>query len=176
MNELDIRYVAGLVDADGSFVMSVSSRGPNAFGVYWVVNFRQIHEDIVRKVHAKMGVGKVYYSRRVKEGRRGIWSWQTTTYADTLLVAKRLYPHLHIKREICAVFIETLSEWIATARPISGKRLKGASTRSKELVEKVLKTAVSINACTQTETNRRNKAGRIKALHGKIISFYDKAV
>ena len=168
--QLDIRYVAGLIDADGSLCITVSSRGPNSFGVYWIINFRQIHEDIVRAVHTKMGLGRVYSTDK-GIGMR-MWSWQTTTYADALAVAKRLYPHLHIKKKICAVFMETLSEWVDTAQPVGGKRLKGASTRPRALVEKVLDASISINACSQTETARRNKAERIGALKRKVISFY----
>lgn len=176
LEKLDIRYVAGLIDADGSFCITMTDKrnkgANNCLTVNWVINYRSICEDVVRKVYSKMGVGKVYYSHRFKENRQGIWSWQTTNFKDTLNAAQYLYPYLHIKKDICRSFIETLQKWICHT-VTEHTRVRGRVTKPQWLIEEVFDTALNLNKCVQTDTARRNKLSRIETMRAKIVSFYD---
>lgn len=178
-DKLDIRYVAGLIDADGSLCISISdSRSKtNCVTFGWIINFRSIHEFVTRRVHATFGCGRVYYSNRFNEQRTGIWSWQTVRLQDTLKVAKRLQPYLVIKAQTCQLFIDALSEWIETAPRLNGGRKRQFVVRPREVVEKAFDVALNLNKCTRTKTARDNKVNRIEAMRANIISFYgDKAV
>lgn len=178
MERMDIRYVAGLVDADGSFCITMTDKrnkgANNCLTVSWVVNYRCIFEDVVRKVHAKMGVGAVYYSKGPKEDSLGIWSWQTTNLRDSLKAAQRLYPHLHIKKETYQSFIEVLQKWIAHVDVSHDRaRLLNRVTKPRWLIEEVFDVALNLNKCAQTKTARRNKIEKIEAMRNNIVSFYD---
>lgn len=154
LESLDIRYVAGLIDADGSFALTLDTRNTSENTLFvprWVVNFRAIHEDIVRSTHEKMGVGRVYFSRRLAEDRPGIWSWQTLRLQDTLDVCVRLERHLHIKRDVCRLFIDSIRMWKSYP--------KGGRPRS--AYESILNLWTSVNDCRQTQTARLNKSEKV---------------
>lgn len=172
---MDIRYVAGLIDADGSFCITMTDKRNkgtnNCLTVNWVVNYRSIFEDVVRKVQSKMGVGAVYYSKGPKEDSLGIWSWQTTNFKDTLKAAQRLYPHLCIKKEICQSFMDVLKKWMRYTDAAYVKR--NQVTRPRWLIEEVFDTALNLNKCVQTKTARRNKIEKIEAMRNNIVAFYD---
>lgn len=173
---MDIRYVAGLIDADGSICISMTDKRNkgtnNCLTVNWVINYRSIFENVVREVHLKMGVGAVYYSKGPKEDSLGIWSWQTTKFKDTLKAAQRLYPHLYIKKETCKSFMDLLQKWMLYT-DMKHSRNRHRITRPRWLIEEVFDTALNLNKCMQTKTARHNKSKRIESMRNNIISFYD---
>jgi len=171
---LSLDYIAGLIDADGSFSISLAlGSAKTTIGVHWVVNFRQIHRDIVEQVCETLQCGRVYYSHRNKENRLGIWSWQTTRQNDSLQVAKTLLPHLHIKQGQCKKFIETLELWLSYNEntQLNGKRKCGKVLRPRSVLQKVFEAYLSMNDCVQTQTARKNKIKRIEAIEHRISEY-----
>lgn len=170
MNKLSLHYIAGLIDADGSFSISLSDRRykGNALTVNPIINLRQLekYREVLELVQETLGAGRIY--KHVDK----MLTWQTTNQAETIRVAKKLYPYLHIKKDICRRFIDILMEW-------NGKKYNKYSSRNKhqlarpiELIEKMMDVAINLNAGQQTKTAYEHKRARVRKLKERIHQFY----
>jgi hypothetical protein len=155
---LSLEYIAGLLDADGSFSISISkNRYTNKKGISepqfsFVVNFRQLEKAdyILEAIQGRFGAGKIY-----KHGDRML-TWQTTTVQDTLRVCQEIEPYLFIKKEDCHKLINACILWI------EAPRLKGPGRpRSIEVKQQIMDISTSMNEGQQKSTSRRNKDLRI---------------
>ena len=170
METLSLEYIAGLIDADGSFSISLSDERykGNALTVAWVVNFRQLDRGIqvIEAIKNTLKCGKIY--KHVKN----MMSWQTVGFDETLSVCKVLLPHLKIKKTACQKMIESMELWNGREYNKHTARNKHQLTRPKWVMEKVLDIALNLNKCRQTETAYNNKKERIQKLKDKINQFY----
>lgn len=167
---LPLDYIAGLIDADGCFTISLASSrtGSSIFIPTFVVNFRQdsLYKEIVLGVQETLGVGKVYnHIDRMK-------TWQTTSWKDTLVACKQLEPHLKIKKESCQAMIRIIEEWWNPDNVDVQKRWEKKPIRPKWLVLKLLDTAVNLNKSRQSGTVRAKKANHVESLRSKIENSY----
>ena len=156
---LSLDYIAGLLDADGSFSISISKnrytnkKGTSEPQFSFVVNFRQLEKAdyILEAIQSRFSAGKIY-----KHSSEGMLTWQTTTVQDTLRVCQEIEPYLFIKKNECQKLIEACTLWI------EAPRLKGPGRpRSIEVKQKVMDISSLMNEGQQKSTSRRNKDVRI---------------
>ena len=95
-------YLAGLIDGDGCFAISLTKRDSNR-GICITPQIRIALKgndgDFLKKLQKEVDIGKIYYSNKGKEN--SICSWQTTNTRDSLELAKQILPYLRLKKERC---------------------------------------------------------------------------
>jgi hypothetical protein len=157
---LDLRYIAGLIDADGSFSISASKARykrkdgtESSSQISFVVNFRQVrrYEYILEAIQQTLGVGKIY--KFSGGGSAPMVTWQTTKESEALLVCQTLLPYLEIKKPQARYMIDALEIW-------EQGRLdrKGAGyLHTDQAKQDILTIASLMNPSQQKNTSRRNK-------------------
>jgi len=149
-------YLAGLIDGDGCFTLSLTCRDTNK-GICISPNVRIAWREnagwLLKELQKETGLGKIYYSNKGKPN--GICSWQTTNTKDALLLAKMVLPYLRLKKEKCQKFIEIVDYYQKTSNPLAGKRIAGKRLRTKQEMEKIIKSAVFLNYDRQTKRYRK---------------------
>lgn len=149
-------YLAGLIDGDGCLSLSLSCRQFNK-GVCITPQVRIALKGndswFLEQLQKEVGLGKIYYSNKGKENE--ICSWQTTSSEEAIKMAEIIYPYLRLKKEKCRKFIEIVKYYQQTKNPLNGKREKGKRLRTKEEIETIIKTAITINYDRQTKRYRQ---------------------
>lgn len=105
-------------------------------------------QDVLQHFVERFG-GKIYVYRRGEE-KRGA-RWYLGRVEDVLRVAKEMQPHLEIKKDICARFIEALSLY----PPRGGVNLRaGQRTWSPDLAVRVAEIALTLNPPRARKSNK----------------------
>jgi hypothetical protein len=90
---LDVAWVAGLVEGEGSFYLK-SGRYPQV-----IFQLNMTDEDVVRKAHSLMGgVGSV---NPLAPGARSVkdqWRWRISAAAEVAWFMDLMYPHMGRRR------------------------------------------------------------------------------
>lgn len=60
-------------------------------------------EDVVRRFHATVGVGRIRFQRRGKAHHSDVWIWSVTRWEDTELLLRALLPHFGDRRAEAAM-------------------------------------------------------------------------
>lgn len=105
MEELSWRWLAGFVDADGSFTIGlrVRNRADGSINMTFapVINVRQKNSDagltLIERIAEFVGCGRIYTGNR-SDGTSSA-TWQTTNVSEVLSVGSILYPELQLKRD-----------------------------------------------------------------------------
>jgi len=159
MNKSFWIYLAGLIDGDGCFTISMSTSRGKSGGISLSPHIRiAIKENDARFLEEmcdECGYGKIYYSNKGKPN--GICSWQTTNISDSLSVAQRVYPFLHIKKDKCKKFIDISKYYRNTFNPKTGYRKKDRRLRKNKEMKKIIKVACELNYDRQTNRYRNKK-------------------
>ena len=113
---------------------------------------QKIEAQFLKKLQKEVGIGKIYYSNKGKEN--SICSWQTTSMKDSLELAKLLLSYLRLKKEKCQKFIEIVKYYQKTSNPLAGKRIAGRRLRKRAEMEKIIKSAISLNYDRQVKRYR----------------------
>jgi len=150
-------YLAGLIDGDGCFTISLTKRSSNK-GICITPNIRIAWKEnagwALKEFQEETGLGKIYYSNKGKPN--GICSWQTTNTKDALLLAKMVLPYLRLKKEKCQKFIKIVDYYQKTSNPLGYARVKakGKRLRTRKEMEKIVKSAISLNYDRQVKRYR----------------------
>lgn len=162
---LNLNYIAGLIDADGSISISVSKNrykkkdnSDTSIQFAFIVNFRQVdrYRSIVEELQETLGVGKIYDFNQTGRSQPMI-TWQTTKEEETLLVCKTLLPYLRIKKDQAELIIQALEIW---EQGRLGRRGVGYY-HTEESKQQVLEISARMNPSQQKDTSRRNKEIRV---------------
>lgn len=164
MAALSMDYIGGLMDADGSFSISISEyRYKNKSGdpkpqFSFVVNFRQLEKarEILESIQETLGVGKIY--THAHSSIEPMLTWQTTSAADTRAACLKLLPFLKIKSKDCNFLLGATDLWLDSPRTANG----GRPGVSDEVKAQIVGLADQMNSGQQKETSRRNKELRRK--------------
>lgn len=115
-----LSWLAGFIDADGSFVFWCSpfdKDGVECLRFGPVISIKQKHtegtESLLNLIVENTGVGKIYYVKPRKNASAQL-TWQTTNMNDTLALATMIYPYLILKKERCEKLMRgayLLLEW-----------------------------------------------------------------
>lgn len=167
---MDKRWIAGFVDGEGSFVISVSkgkNRGRNPylkFGINVAINLRGEDMWVLQAIQKELG-GKCY------QIQGGLVHWQTTSHADAERVCRALYPHLILKKNNCAALLKALKLWIKNRDQLKmNYRVRGYHTRTKEDILKMLELSQSINQGRRKRGKRT--AGQLALLRKFVEKYY----
>jgi len=94
---MDWSYIAGYFDGEGNVVFNAPPSRPNYVitGLCWT----NTHLESLAAMQAFMGCGRISKGRRMKLGRRDIYSLEVRCRDDILRVGRQLLPRLVIKRQ-----------------------------------------------------------------------------
>ncbi len=162
MNEIDLSYIAGALDCDGSISISVSkARYKKADGsdgeiqFQFTINIRQDErgKQLVYFAREVLGVGKIHEAT----GKYKMYTWMPTNHKDTIYVLNILKPYLHIKHIEAEMMLEALDLWLNTPRIPPPSNIGGRPRVPAEVKNKILAISSLMNPSQQKETSRRNK-------------------
>ena len=105
MKDLSWKWLAGFIDADGSFTIGRRIRhrtdGSINLTFHPVINIRQKNTDagmeLLERILAFVNCGRLYTANR-NDGTSNI-TWQTTSIQEVLDVGASVYPELQFKQE-----------------------------------------------------------------------------
>jgi hypothetical protein len=152
-----LSYIGGLLDADGSFSISISlNRYTNKQGVSepqfaFTVNFRQLEKarPVLELIQETFSAGKIY--NHSNPGQKML-TWQTTKPSEAREVCNKVLPYLIIKRHECELLLEALDLWLDTPRGTGwGNPIKP------EVKMRVSEISSEMNNGQQKASSRRNK-------------------
>jgi hypothetical protein len=107
--ELELAYIAGLLDAESSFIIYKLSNRPSYL---LEVNYRKTDRDTLQYLADIFG-GRVRLASHSTENTLDVWLWKLVS-ADAYSLIKHIYPFLRVKRraaEICMEFFELYWQW-----------------------------------------------------------------
>jgi hypothetical protein len=119
MPELNLAYIAGLLDAESSFIIYKISNRPSYL---LEVNYRKTDRNTLQYLADIFG-GRVRLASHSTENTLDVWLWKLVS-ADAYSLIKHIYPFLRVKRraaEICMEFFELYWQWGST-EPVSPER------------------------------------------------------
>ena len=150
-------YLAGLLDGDGCFSLSLTCRDFNrgiCITPQMRIGLKGNDGKFLEDLQKEFGIGKIYYSNRDKEN--AICSWQTVNTKDALTLAEMVFPYIRLKKQKCEKFIEIVKYYQKTSNPKGHSRVmaKGKRLRTREEIEKIVKLAISLNYDRQTKRYR----------------------
>lgn len=112
MKNLDIRYLAGILDGEGNLGIK---RGKGArFPLYQIiVRVGMCDTKVVKRLHEGFGGGYAVYPTK-KANHRPAHYWYTTNHVLIKSLLVRLLPHLIVKKKqakILLKFIDVMANW-----------------------------------------------------------------
>ena len=106
---VDLAYLAGLIDGDGSFTYK-HGRGYR----YWCLIVSNHNTDVMRWLTTTFG-GKAYVARqRAKMTQPGNW-WEVRRIVDLEWLVRNMMPYLVVKRAVALICLTELRRRIKVA-------------------------------------------------------------
>lgn len=104
MTDVEIAWVAGVVEGEGSFLTSMTGE----YGPYACVQVGMTDGDVIERLASVTGMGRI----SVEEPSRGratktLYRWRVQKNADACALAVQLLPHLGQRRRSKAVAMIT---------------------------------------------------------------------
>lgn len=119
VNKLSIQnaaYIAGLLDADGSFTIRARirpSRGMKSPHADVAINLTNADDEVLRWVQDVVNAGGVYCHRKEGPRNRAIFRWQLTGLVAPYALMAQIAPFLKIKRERVDFLFEHIDDLLA---------------------------------------------------------------
>lgn len=95
MTDLELGYVAGFFDGEGSITIQKKSNNRVT------VRIGSTDLDMVEKILSFTGIGSIDNPRQLKSGKL-FWRWHLWTQEDTLYFLKKIYPLVSARRQMKA--------------------------------------------------------------------------
>lgn len=92
--DLDIAWLAGLYEGEGSLTNPPDSRGKHYARMY----LSMTDEDVVRRAHEIAGVGQVNGPYMHHRGTKPYWQWGIQRRAHVIQFMQMIYPYLGDRR------------------------------------------------------------------------------
>lgn len=89
----DLAWAAGLFEGEGSITFYSTKNSRRRITVV----LTSTDEDVIRKFHGIVGLGRVY-GPRLKEGYKPAWTWTTTTFEEAQAAISLLWIWLQSRR------------------------------------------------------------------------------
>ena len=115
IGEVDIAYIAGLIDGEGSIqykqYMRKRKHNPKAYPTWSIrIEIAMTDQSVLIWLNEILGVGTVN-PRKVKPGKKKQWRWRCS-HRQAYFVAKLIWPYVHIKLPAIQKIIEHYSKEI----------------------------------------------------------------
>lgn len=147
-------YLAGLIDGDGSFTISMTIKNPSIlFTPHVRIALKENDAEHLMTLRNEINIGKIYFSNKGKP--HGICSWQTTNTIDLIKICEYVIPYLRIKRRKGESILKTAKIWLQTMPP-PGQNRRGGNRTKKQITEMV-KASLNLNPDRQTVRYREKK-------------------
>lgn len=118
-------WAAGLFEGEGCFFVN-KIRKHGCVYRYPCASLKMTDEDVVRRFHTVVGVGKVWRKPEPREGWKPLWDWRCHGHNDTLYVLTLLKPYLGARRQ------ETARKVFGDGPPPLPKKPPVHGTRAKQ--------------------------------------------
>lgn len=158
----DWAYLAGLIDGDGCFTISMTrsrkSNGDFKNGICFTpqitINLKASDGKYLDALQTKFNVGKVYWHKMLTENAKQ--SWNIFRLADSIWITENLIPFLCIKHDKAIRFLEVCKYWqsLIVSTPL---KVKGYRHTQKQMLH-MAGIACNLNYDRQT-VRYRNKKG-----------------
>jgi hypothetical protein len=94
MTSVELAWLAGLLEGEGSFMMRCES------GLLSVrISLQMTDEDVVRRAHALTGCGTVAFCKRQKPHHKDTYRWGVGNMAQVTTLMRWLYPFMGKRRQ-----------------------------------------------------------------------------
>ena len=115
IGEVDLAYIAGLIDGEGSIqykqYMRKRKHNPKAYPTWSIrIEIAMTDRSVLIWLNEILGVGTVN-PRKVKPGKKKQWRWRCS-HRQAYFVAKLIWPYVHIKLPAIQKIIEHYSKEI----------------------------------------------------------------
>ena len=115
IGEVDLAYIAGLIDGEGSIqykqYMRKRKHNPKAYPTWSIrIEIAMTDRSVLVWLNEILGVGTVN-SRKVKPGKKKQWRWRCS-HRQAYFVARLIWPYIHIKLPAIQKIIEHYSKEI----------------------------------------------------------------
>ena len=115
IGEVDLAYIAGLIDGEGSIqykqYMRKRKHNPKAYPTWSIrIEIAMTDRSVLVWLNEILGVGTVN-PRKVKPGKKKQWRWRCS-HRQAYFVAKLIWPFVHIKLPAIQKIIEHYSKEI----------------------------------------------------------------
>lgn len=90
----EIAWVAGLLEGEGYFSRSANRVKWNRYEV----GCGMTDEDVIRKLHRHLGVGRVVEQRRQRPSWKPVWRWLTNKNAEVYAICAAIHPFMGKRR------------------------------------------------------------------------------
>jgi len=115
IGEVDLAYIAGLIDGEGSIqykqYMRKRKHNPRAYPTWSIrIEIAMTDRSVLVWLNEILGVGTVN-PRKVKPGKKKQWRWRCS-HRQAYFVARLIWPYVHIKLPAIQKIIEHYSKEI----------------------------------------------------------------
>ena len=115
IGEVDLAYIAGLIDGEGSIqykqYMRKRTHNPKAYPTWSIrIEIAMTDQSVLIWLNEILGVGTVN-PRKVKPGKKKQWRWRCS-HRQAYFVAKLIWPYVHVKLPAIQKIIEHYSKEI----------------------------------------------------------------
>ena len=170
MNKDFYRWLAGFIDGDGCFNISLhGNEGQLHVGFCVTIAVKELDSKVIKYVHTNAKLGRLYF--RNKGTDTGLAVWQTTNLADSIEITRRVLPYLVLKQKRAKIFLKLATWYLSTCRAINGLRKKASRVRTASQMHRLVKAAISLNDGMQVKRHQRSKK---LAFWNKFIARYYK--
>jgi len=128
MNKVDLAYIAGIVDGEGSITLPSYNRGTR----YPVVSVDSVDRELLEWLQATIG-GTIVTKAKYQDHHKQAYTWRVTRNAALQLLADIL-PYLRIERKKARASL-LVNEYIKVT-PRNGKYTDEMKLAKEELVQK----------------------------------------
>lgn len=132
LSEVDKAYLAGLIDGDGSIILSLYHYPRGAIGIHsqisCAISVRSANKEFAEEVMCMLG------GRRIKEVDENYYEVIISRQADILQLVEALLPYLRLKRKQAEIMIEFCKERL---RDLKHRRNAPYTPKCFELVQRI---------------------------------------
>lgn len=177
MDKEYLTWLAGLIDGEGSFVISFGIRTPSigrtpsvVIQFKAVIGLRSDDRFILEEIKDRLNMGKLYL---VKNGE-GV-HWTTTKNDETVAFCNLIEPHLRLKQVHCRKLRQALILWMSNDKRLKAYyKMKGNKTRTQEEMLNMLRLSEDINTGRVKSGKRRPE--KVKEIEELIKTSYPKEI
>ncbi len=117
MCDVEVAWLAGLLEGEGAFIRQHVVDGPGRQARLRVkVALHMTDEDVVKKVAALVGMGRVLFRSKQRDHHKDTWYWQISSMGPTVQLMEMLLPSMGKRRQ------EQITECLAAVAAAGGVR------------------------------------------------------
>jgi len=156
MNRFNYKWLAGLMDGDGCFSISIRvDKRNNTISVcpHVFIGLKGNDSWIIDYIFKETNIGHIYYSNKGKENE--ICRWEVCSYNDVIKITNKLLPFLILKKKKALLFKKSIDKYFKTS--VSFKKRWNGKRRSNAELKFIIKNSLDLNKDRQSVRYRNKK-------------------